>query len=68
MAVIYTVYFIVNVYVIKVLLCTAVKALVRLGSLYEEKGDFRKATELYKQSLNTLEQIPLIYVDKADGI
>ncbi|XP_062512096.1 uncharacterized protein LOC134187937 isoform X2 [Corticium candelabrum] len=44
----------------------AVKALVLLGSLYEEKGDFRKATELYKQSLNTLQQIPLIYVDTAN--
>ncbi|XP_062512019.1 uncharacterized protein LOC134187868 isoform X2 [Corticium candelabrum] len=44
----------------------AVKALVLLASLYEEKGDLREATAIYKQILNTLQKIPLIYVDTVD--
>ena len=68
MAVIYTVCFQCRSVCKRFLLCTAVQALVLLGSLYEEKGDFRKTTELYKQSLNTLQQIPLIYADTADVI
>ena len=67
MAVIYTVYFRCRSVRKSFLLCTAVKALVLFGSLYKEKSDFRKATELHKQSLNTLQQILLIYVDTADG-
>ncbi|XP_062512406.1 nephrocystin-3-like [Corticium candelabrum] len=43
-----------------------VRTLVHLGSLYEEKGDFRKAMELYEHSLNTLQQMPLIYDDTTD--